>query len=213
MRARNSGGTTHANGSGTAFWSFKTKKSLNVSSTAAKDGWVLESGENTNLGGTLKATGNLQVGDDLLNKQYRGLTYFDTAILPDNATITSVTLKIKKASVSGTDPFTTHGPLLTDIQKGFFGTLSSLQTLDFQATASKPAVSGFVPVAGAPGWYQLVLSTANYSFVNKTGPTQFRLRFTKDDNNDKGADFASFFSGESLPASNRPLLIVEYTLP
>ena len=212
VHANNAGGSTYADVSSAAFWSFKTKASLNISSSAAQDGWVLESGENTNLGGTLKATGNLQVGDDLLNKEYRSLTYFDTASLPDNAQIISVIFKIKKASITGTDPFTTHGPLLADIRSGFFGTLSSLQTLDFQATASKPGVPGFTPIAAAPGWYQLLLSTANYSFINKTGPTQFRLRFTRDDNNDKGADFVSFYDG-SATASQGPLLIVEYTLP
>jgi hypothetical protein len=43
------------------------------------------------------------------------------------------------------------------------------------------------------------------------GVTQFRLRFTKDDDNDKTADFISLYAGED--ATNAPQLIVEYSLP
>ncbi len=51
-------------------------------------------------------------------------------------------------------------------------------------------------------------------YINLTGATQFRLHFLTDDNNDNGADYVSFFSGEtSVPAAARPVLIIEYTVP
>jgi hypothetical protein len=49
----------------------------------------------------------------------KAILYFKTSPLPDTAVITKVTLKIKKSSVAGTDPFTTHGSLVADIRKGY----------------------------------------------------------------------------------------------
>jgi hypothetical protein len=37
-------------------------------------------------------------------------------------------------------------------------------------------------------------STTRYN-INKTGTTQFRLRFQKDDNDDLAADYLKFYSG------------------
>ena len=48
--------------------------------------------------------------------------------------------------------------------------------------------------------------------INKVGVTQFRLRFTLDDNDDMGNDYIKFFSGNSTDA-NRPALIITYYLP
>ncbi len=185
---------------------------LTARSTAARDGWVLEFKETTNLGGTMSSTGWLRVGDDAADKQYRSILYFNTAGLPDNATITKVTLKIKKYNIVGTDPFTTHSNLIADIRTGFFGTYL-LQTSDFQATASKNWVGKFTAVSGAPSWYQLVMGAVNFPYINKTGVTQFRLRFTTDDNNDRGADYVTFVAGDAATASYRPTLIIEYTVP
>ena len=49
--------------------------------------------------------------------------------------------------------------------------------------------------------------------MNKTGTTQFRLRFLTDDNNDNAADYMKFFSGNYATASARPTLIIEYYVP
>ncbi len=155
----------------------------------------------------------LRVGDDFANKQYRSILFFNTAALPDNATLTKVTLRIKKQGVVGTSPFLTHGNLIADIKKGFFG-FAALQISDFQVAASRNNVGRFNPIPSLPGWYQLVLGPVNYTYINRLGVTQFRLRFILDDNNDHGADFVSFFSGQTTVAlANRPVIIIEYTLP
>jgi hypothetical protein len=39
--------------------------------------------------------------------------------------------------------------------------------------------------------------------VSRTGRTQFRLTFTLDDNDDRGNDFAGFYSGENSNAARR----------
>lgn len=184
----------------------------NFSSAGSYDGWVLESSETSSRGGTMSVSGTVRIGDDVSNKQYRAILYFNTGGLPDDANINKVTLKIKKYTSVGTSPFTTHGNLIADIRKGYFG-YPPLQITDFQAIPSKLNVGRFTTISGAPGWYQLVMETIDdYSYVNLTGVTQFRLRFGKDDNNDWGNDFISFYAGEALLA-NRPVLSIEYYVP
>ena len=53
---------------------------------------------------------------------------------------------------------------------------------------------------------------ADLGFISKVGVTQFRLFFSLDDNDDLGADYLKFFSGNSTTA-NMPQLIVTYYTP
>jgi hypothetical protein len=46
-----------------------------------------------------------------------------------------------------------------------------------------------------------------------TGITQFRLRFEKDDDNDKIADIIAFYAGDEANALWRPVLGIEYYVP
>ncbi len=182
---------------------------MTFNSVAAKDGWISESSENSKVGGALNsALTTFNAGDDAANKQIRGILHFDTSALPDTAVITSVTLKVKKQGQVGVNPFTTHGNLLADIRKTFFGATADLVISDFQATASKSAAAAFgaTPVSG---WYTAIVGSASYPFINRAGTTQFRLRFTLDDNNDHGADYIRFYSGNAA-ATLRPQLIIKY---
>jgi len=186
--------------------------SLGFKSTATYDGWVLESGENTNAGGTLdKNATTFNVGDDQRDRQYRGILSFDTSSLPDQAVIVSAQLKVKRQDVVGTDPFGTHAGLFLEIRNGSFGTGAALQASDFSAAASPGALRD--PFTGlTSSWYAAQLSNANLPLINKAGVTQFRLLFGKDDNDDLGADTMKFFSGNSTDA-NKPELIVTYSMP
>ncbi len=180
-------------------------------SAGSLDGWVLESGETTNKGGTLNNTGNLfNLGDNLRDQQYRAILSFNTAMLPDNAVITKVTLRIKKQGLVGTNPFTTHGKILLDIRTGVFSNLAGLQLTDFQAAASQ-AWAGSIGNS-ATAWFSGNLNAAGRSKINPKGLTQIRLRFAKDDNNDNNNDFLKFFSGNA-PLASRPTLIIEYYIP
>jgi hypothetical protein len=140
------------------------------------------------------------------------LRRFDTSSLPDNATVVDVILKVKLADVSGgANPFTTHGDLFAEMKKGIFGK-GPLENTDFQAVAyPKRSLGDFTPVDGEPGWYQLILRPTDLKYINLGGVTQFRVRFTKDDDNDKIAGFISFYSGDD--PTNPPQLIVEYVAP
>jgi hypothetical protein len=120
-------------------------------------------------------------------------------------------LEIYKAGVVGTDPLTSGvlGSLLADVKKGTFG-VAALEKGDFQSTASASAVGHF-SLAGS-GWYEMLIPASKYTYVNLTGVTQFRLRFTSTSNNNHIADYDTFDAGEAASA-NRPVLSVEYSLP
>jgi hypothetical protein len=101
--------------------------------------------------------------------------------------------------------------LYVDIRKGFFGAGARLEAGDFEARASRNRVGTF----GGPvrRWYSSALSSRAYRAINLRGPTQFRLRFKVDDNDDRGNDFVSFYSGDAPRKVLRPELIVEYRVP
>jgi N-acetylneuraminic acid mutarotase len=179
-------------------------------SSGAYDGWILESSETSSKGGKLNSTGStLILGDDVANKQYRSILSFDTSSLPDNAKILSVTLKLTKQGIAGTNPFTTHGALNVAISNPYFGTTPALAIGDFQAAASNILV-GTVSKTPVGSIYTGTLNSPAYSLVNLLGSTQFRLYFKLDDNNNKGADTIQFYSGDANNAAYRPVLIVTY---
>ncbi|GER78438.1 MAG: choice-of-anchor Q domain-containing protein [Anaerolineales bacterium] len=183
-------------------------------SAGAQDGWVLESSETSNKGGTFNSAATaFRLGDDAARKQYRAILSFNTSSLPDNAVITKVTLKVKRQGVTGGgNPVNAFQGFMADVKKGMFGT-SALQAADFQTAANKTVGPLKPPLVG--GWYSLNLTGAG-NFVNKLatagGITQVRLRFKLDDNNNAVANYLSLFSGNA-PFASRPQLIVEYYIP
>jgi hypothetical protein len=196
----------------------KTTITETFTSSAAYDGWVLESGEYSNKGGSKNASATtFNLGDDVKNKQYRAILHFSTSTLPDNAVIHMALLTIKAQGVSGTDPFSTHQNILIDIRSGSFGSfgpfsISSLQDSDFQYPASMSNV-GVIQNNPVGGWYWSSLGSAAFPYINTLGSTQFRLAFQLDDNNDRGEDLLKFFSGNYDIASDRPQLTIEYSVP
>jgi hypothetical protein len=183
-------------------------------SIGANDDWVLESGENTNAGGMMDATAaTFRLGDNATRDQYRGILSFDTSSLPDNATITKATLKVRRQGVNGGgNPVSLFKGFMVDLHKGSFGTPAP-QTTDWQASGNKT----LGPFNSSPsnGWYSLDLTGAN-AYINKVttggGLTEVRLRFKLDDNNDAVANFLSLYSGDASAAS-RPQLVIEYSIP
>jgi len=184
-----------------------------IRSFAAYDGWILESDENTGLGGTVnKSATTFNLGDDQKDRQYRSIISFNTLPIPDNAFITSAELRIKRHGQMGTDPFTTHGNLFLDMRNGAFGGGLNLQRADFAAKASPGSTQGQVSRLDSV-WYSSILNTNNLRFINKYGHTQFRLYFSLDDNDDLGSDYVKFFSGNVTSSADQPQLIVTYYLP
>ena len=184
-------------------------------STASRDGWVVESSRTSSHGGsTSSGATTIRMGDDASRRQYRSVLSFSTAGIPDTAVITGVTLKVRKQGVTGGgDPVSKFGGFVADLKKGYFGTGTSLRAADFQASASKS--TGASKTALVDGWYSIDLNSAK-AYVNKTatgsGLTQIRLRFKTGDNNNRVANYLRLYSGDAS-AGSRPRLVVTYYLP
>ncbi|RPH62506.1 MAG: lamin tail domain-containing protein [Chloroflexi bacterium] len=186
-------------------------KKMTLRSNGAYDGWILESSETSKRGGLLDAiSATIFIGDDAMDRQYLALLHF-TAKLPAKAVITSISLKIKKQGVAGANPFQTHGSLLVDIRKPYFGANADLLLPDFQARARKTSAAqvGDIPTSG---WHTASFPAEVFPYINLAGTTQFRLRFANDDNDDKGADYMKFYSGNA-GINTQPMLVIEYYVP
>jgi hypothetical protein len=187
---------------------------LTLTSVGAQDGWVLESTETSNAGGSINATtsntGALRMGDDNKDRQYKSLVSFDTSAIPDTATIVSVTLRLRRGNISGANPFTTHGTGWVDVQSGGFSGSTALQISDFQAVATALQAASLSNAATNGAWSEGSLNAAGRGAVNRTGTTQFRVYFAIDDNDDRGSDYIGYYSGENSTAANRPQLVVTY---
>ena len=184
-------------------------------SLPGQDGWVLESSETSNKGGSINNTTNtFSLGDDAHRRQYRAILSFSTgANLPDSAVITGVTLGFKKQTIIGSiNPVTAFQGFMVDVKKGTFGS-AILQSSDFQAAANK-SYGPFKPTP-VSGWYSIDLTKAS-AYINTlpsgSGLTQIRLRFKLDDNNNAAANILKLFSGNAA-AANRPQLIITYYVP
>lgn len=182
-------------------------------SMGALDGTVVESGENTGLGGNVNSTLNVfKVGDTATKAQSISMLAFDTTSLPDTAVILSVRLKLTLQSVAGVNPFNTHGTLSMDIKSPFFGATSGLAADDFNATSGRDAI-GWISKTPVGAVYDGIFNATAFPYINKTGMTQLRLGFLVDDNNNSVADYLAFYSGDATNAAYKPVLLVTYYIP
>ncbi len=175
-------------------------------SIAAEDGQVLESNESSNKGGTANSSSTIvRIGDDRQDKQYKAILSFNTSVLPDSCSISKAEVRILRKSITGGDPFTTHGQLVLDLKKGKFG-LAKLEASDFEAQATNTRAATFTrPFAN--GQYALAqLPSSFFSSIHLTGKTQVRMYFTTDDDDDNIADYMTFNSGNAT--SSQPVLEV-----
>ena len=172
------------------------------------------------MGGTKDDTSTtFYLVDGVDDKQYRAILSFNTGGLPDTAVITKVILKIKRPATGfltgNNNPFTWGLGLKVDVCRTSFGTTAALQLGDFNytnATNCKLLVGTFGS-AQVAYWYSANILGTAFSRINKTGTTQFRLRFGKDDNDDNAADYLKFYSGNSTDSTSRPTLVIEYYIP
>ncbi len=183
-------------------------------SVAAQDGWVLESSETSNAGGTIDATATttsaLRLGDNNQDRQYKSVVSFDTSAIPDGATILSATLRLRRGTLSGTNPFTTHGTCWADAQTGGFSGSTTLQTGGFQAAATAVQAASLANAAANGDWSEGSLNASGLAAISKTGSTQMRVYFNLDDNDDTGNDYIGYYSGDNSTSANRPQLVVTY---
>jgi hypothetical protein len=165
-------------------------------SVSAEDGWVLESSETSNAGGSINATGGttnaLIIGDDIARKQYKSVVSFDTSVLPDGATIISATLRLKRGAISKSPSSPIFGTIYVDIKGGAgFNGATALENGDFEALADTTNVAT-MSYPSANGTWSTGNLTAGLTNLNTTGKTQLRIHFAGDDNNDSQTDYLGF---------------------
>jgi hypothetical protein len=187
---------------------------MSFQSVAAYDGHVIESTETSEIGGLANSFNSyISIGDQAGDKQVKGFLSFNTAGLPDTAIITRITVYMRKVGTLGTnDPFGWGGALLLDVRQPYFGASVNLLASDFQAASD---ASGFAAFAGPDGsnWYNATDNGVSLPFINKTGTTQFAVRFTVPDNDDNSVDWVNFYSGNYISVGSRPYIVVEYYIP
>ena len=192
---------------------FVGSRTVNFRSIAAQDGFVKEKSEFSNLGGVVNYTSSsFNIGDNGSKCQMRAILSFNTSSLPDNAVVTSAIVEITKKSITGMDPFETHGLLLIDIRKPYFGTKSALKAEDFSSIASL-SNSGYFITAPITGKFVSTLKPGALTYINKSGSTQFRVYFQLDDDNDYISDYLTFYSSEDKTLDFRPNLVITYYIP
>ena len=214
LRALNTGGYSDYSNESSATTPVPTTTAT-FTSVAAQDGYVLESSETSNIGGaatgTTSGTSGLRAGDDSKKRQLKSIVSFDTSSIPDGAIIVSATLRLKRGTVSGTNPFQTHGTCFVDIKSSSgFNNSTVLAKEDFQATADAAPVASLSNAASNGQWSEGALNTSGLLILNKSGTTQCRVYFATDDDNDATADYIGWYAGDNGTAANRPQLVVVY---
>ena len=214
LRALNAGGYSDYSNESSATTPVPTT-TVTFTSVAAQDGYVLESSETSNTGGSATsnstATSGLRAGDDNKKRQLKAVVSFDTSSIPDGAIIVSATLRLKRGTVSGTNPFQTHGTCFVDIKSSSgFNNSTALTSEDFQATADAAQVASLSNAAANGQWSEGALNASGLLILNKTGTTQCRVYFATDDNNNGTSDYMGWYAGDNGTAANRPQLVVVY---
>lgn len=155
---------------------------------------------------------DVYVGDNA-DAPLRGVLSFNTAVLPDDATILSAEVRLFYTQAPIGDPWTGMGALVGDIQAGCLGDSCALVASDFQApVALAEAVTFDAPASGRVAG-ALVAGTLGgdaRAFINTTGTTQFKLRFQENGNGNGLSDFLLLAGGEYFTSAYRPVLRVTY---
>jgi len=80
---------------------------------------------------------------------------------------------------------------------GTFGA-AALESGDFQAAATAGSIGNFN--SSGSNWYQLAVPDSDFSYINLTGTTQFRLHFTVASDANAIADYDTFYARRMQPA-------------
>ena len=191
-----------------------TPVTVTFTSIGPEDGWVRESNETSGVGGARNSTGKgsrpIRPGDGKKDRQYKSILSFDTSSIPAGATITAATLRLRRGTVRGTNPFTILGSCIVDVSSGGFSGNTALQNSDFEAAATASSVATLNNPASNGDFSEGLFNSAGLSAINTGGRTQTRVSFTLDDNDDGGDDYMGYRSGDDADPANRPQLVVTY---
>ncbi|ARN73942.1 thrombospondin type 3 repeat-containing protein [Oceanicoccus sagamiensis] len=190
---------------------------ITVASLGSEDGYLRESGENTEVGGYRnhwsKNGKSLRIGDDQINRQYKAVISFDYPELPDNAIISAINLQLSRSSGGLVGDTSALGSMGIELKSGNFSDNKALQNSDFEASATDTyvgtLVDGLTATASINSNGVSLIEAANNAGVKKV---QLRLSFSTDDNNDSSYDYIGYFSGRASNSAYHPILTINYLL-
>jgi poly(hydroxyalkanoate) depolymerase family esterase len=171
-------------------------------SIGSEDGYVMNNFPYNN---------DLSVGY-LAGTQQFGFASFDTSCIPANAVIESVTLKMTRNYASAGNAFGKLGRLVVDIKGGNgFGGSPALHGNNGTDLADASAVCTMSIAAQAGAISEGSVAASAFQYINRTGRTQFRFRFTIVSAGSYSTDYVGFFGGEMTNApENRPQMVITY---
>ncbi|KML27661.1 poly(3-hydroxybutyrate) depolymerase [Priestia aryabhattai] len=174
-----------------------SEKSSVFSSLAAEDGFI------GNLSADGMSSSIHKIGDKGMynTDTYRTILSFDTSSLPDDASITDVSLKIYRKSSTGN-----ISSLKGDIKSGVFGTSSALEQIDYQASPSISADFQMSVPSLDNGYTTIQLPSSLLGYMNRNGKTQFRL--SSSGSADFLSDVVEIYGGDNHAYA--PTLTVSY---
>ncbi|MFI8287791.1 poly(3-hydroxybutyrate) depolymerase [Streptomyces sp. NPDC085614] len=150
---------------------------VTIAGTDVQDGYVKAAADGSGAAvGTLEDTYGLALGRGTDGKVNRTLLSFDTSTIPAGKEITRAYLTVNRSSGSG-DPWSSPAgnQLLVDVRTGCFGGCA-VEAADWGATAT---VAGGARIAAfsSGGAVSTDLSATALAAIDRSGTTQFRLRF------------------------------------
>ncbi len=186
------------------------------------DGWVREPDMVNMIEGPVNTKAStFDVGDGSDNWGRRGVLSFDTSGVPANATITAAYLRLTRSTAAGNT--TPLGRLILDMGPNgaspvrggggaYIGPNALLEPMDYLLEAALNLdVAPSFPVPAANNYTSFAyVDSAFYDAIDRTGLTQFRVRFENESDDDNQNDFISFHSGDSTSSVVRPELVIEY---
>ncbi len=184
---------------------------LTLTSIGVEDGYVAANTPTSTTGGYAVGS-DVAVGDNV-DAPFRGVLSFNTAAIPDTATILSAEVRLYYTQAAIGNPWVGLGYLVGDVKSSCLGSSCTLAASDFEAATSLAAAVTFTAPTGTPGAGALVsgtLTNSGLAYINKTGATQFKLRFQNTGNQNGYSDYVLFAGGEYFTSSSRPVLIVKY---
>ncbi|TDR40046.1 poly(hydroxyalkanoate) depolymerase family esterase [Tahibacter aquaticus] len=127
--------------------------------------------------GTLESIYGLAIGRGTDGNFNRSLLSFDTASIPDGATITAASVSVGYRSASG-NPWTSPAgnTLVVDANSACIGACT-IEAGDWSATTTASAVAQ-IPAFSGGSQASTLFSAAGLGAINKSGRSQLRLRFT-----------------------------------
>ena len=153
---------------------------------------------------------SLMVGKGPGGKQYRSILAFDTSGLPEQATITSVKLKLKVTGITGFNLANDQNKLILDLCTSRSQEAARHLTMELSNGLTCIVNVGSFEKNTNDGWYTADLHQDAIHSFDLRGITRFRLRISNIEAMRTKRAYVLFDRGIS-DSSNGPVLLVRYT--